>query len=100
LHWVVYSIPPEVTKLPAGLPEEENPAYPLGLAQGVNAWGRTGYTGPAGAPGHLEFGLYALNDELRLPAGVDGETVREAVRGHVLGVARLVGTGTNLRRAG
>ena len=61
-HWVVFNIPATVQHLPAGIPPQE--LLPNGIRQGLNGWGKLGYSGPC-PPSHAEphtyvFRLYAL----------------------------------------
>ena len=62
-HWIVYSIPVELTHLPAGIPAQE--VLPNGVRQGVNSHGRLGYFGPCppmDEPAHRYiFELHALS---------------------------------------
>jgi Raf kinase inhibitor-like YbhB/YbcL family protein len=83
-HWVAYDIPP-TTDIPQGVPD-------LGTA-GLNSWGRTGYGGPCPPRGVHRYVLavYALDTRLSLPAAVDKPSVLEAIDGHVLAEARLIG---------
>jgi Raf kinase inhibitor-like YbhB/YbcL family protein len=41
-HWVIFNIPVVVEHLPAGIPPQE--ALPNGIRQGLNGWGKLGYT--------------------------------------------------------
>jgi Raf kinase inhibitor-like YbhB/YbcL family protein len=84
-HWVAWNLPARSRSLPRG-------ATPP--VQGVNSTGRLGYTGPCPPPGvihHYVFRLYALNAKLGLRPGADAAGLKQALRGHVLGTARLVG---------
>ena len=85
-HWVLYNIPAETTEL-----EEGSHA---GTA-GQNSAGNAGYNGPAPPPGHgphhYFFWVYALDDELDLPEGLDRQSLLERIEDHVIEQARLVG---------
>jgi Raf kinase inhibitor-like YbhB/YbcL family protein len=91
-HWVVYNIPPELTRLPEGLTE----VYELenGAFQGVR-WGRrTGYMGPNPLTGtHLYvFELYALDKELNVaPIEATRKKLTMAMAGSVLEKAVYAG---------
>src|SRR5436305_6945314 len=78
-HWVAYGIPADATELPEG---------GEGVVQGVNSLGEEGYTGPAPPPGHgthhYYFWVYALDDELDLPAGLDRRALLERIQDHVI----------------
>jgi Raf kinase inhibitor-like YbhB/YbcL family protein len=89
-HWVAYDIPV------VGVVEEA--VGQLGTA-GRNSWGRTGYGGPCPPRGSHRyiFTVYALDTRLGLPAGAQKPRVQDALKGHVLDRAQLVG---RYRRAG
>jgi len=87
-HWVLYGIPSNVTSLPEG---EGADAY----TGGVNITGKPGYLGPRPPPGHgahhYYFWVFALDGELGLKPGLDRPQLMDAIKGHVLEQARLVG---------
>ena len=91
VHWVVYNIPAGRDSLPEGLPAVGQ--LEDGTVQGVNGWGRTGYGGPCPPSGthRYFFRLYALDSLLELPAGANASELREAMSGHVLDEAELMG---------
>lgn len=91
VHWVIYNIDPGTKELAEGVAS----GSVANAEQGVNGRGELGYTGPcppAGKPHHYHFRLYALDQKLKLNPGASAEQVEEAMRGHVLGTADLVGT--------
>jgi Raf kinase inhibitor-like YbhB/YbcL family protein len=93
VHWVLYNLPANVTGLPAGLPTTAT--LDNGAVQGVSSSGTSGYHGPCPPPGathHYHFRLYALDVELSLAAGANADEVEQAIKGHVLASADLVGT--------
>jgi Raf kinase inhibitor-like YbhB/YbcL family protein len=96
VHWVAWNIPAGVTALAEGLPADARLAAPDGMRQGVNDRGSVGYFGPRPPAGtgvhdyHLQ--LFALDTTLDIAADADRDTLVRAMRGHVLGRARLVGT--------
>ena len=88
VHWVLYDIPPSAKGLPEG------GALPAGAREGKNDWGRTGYGGPCPPTGrhryiHKLYALDALLGDLGQPTKAQLE---QAMKGHVLGEGRLVGT--------
>jgi Raf kinase inhibitor-like YbhB/YbcL family protein len=97
-HWVVYNIPGSVGHIEQNVPKQAT-VPGLGL-QGKNDSGKVGYMGPAPPSGtHRYFArLFALNSELNLPPGASHEQVRQAMEGHILDRAELMGTYT--RKAG
>ena len=91
-HWLVYDIPADVHELKEGVPRVER--LPSGGVQGLNDFGRIGYGGPCPPPGERHryfFRVYALNVTLGLGPGAGRREVLEAMRGHVVGEAELVG---------
>ncbi len=83
-HWLVYGLPASITSL-AG--------PPAGAAEGVNDFGRRGYSGPCpprGAPHHYHFTVLALDTRLGLAAGANRSELESRVRGHVAGKGELV----------
>jgi len=89
VHWVLVDLPPG----DGGLPEGGKP-LPAGARDGLNDWHRTGYGGPCPPIGRHRyfFKLYALDTalpDLKRPTKAELE---QAMRGHVLAQAELVGT--------
>ncbi|MEX0618010.1 MAG: YbhB/YbcL family Raf kinase inhibitor-like protein [Pseudohongiellaceae bacterium] len=97
VHWVAYNIPASATGLMSGLPTDaEFLAEGLeGMTNGVNGIGRTGYFGPrppADDKLHAyHFRVYALDEDLDLPAGLNKTQLLEAMEGHVLATGMLMG---------
>ena len=89
-HWVAYGISADATSLPEG---GEGPT------QGINSTGQEGYMGPAPPPGHgthhYYFWVYALDEDLDLPPGLDRRGLLEQIEDHVIEQARVVGTYSN-----
>jgi Raf kinase inhibitor-like YbhB/YbcL family protein len=93
VHWVLYNLPPETRSLPEGVPAEER--LPSGALQGTTDFQRIGYGGPMPPPGKPHryfFKLYALDTPLNLAPGATKAQVEQALHGHVLGQAQLMGT--------
>ena len=86
-HWVAWGLDPGS----GGLDEGE--AAP---SEGRNDFGTVGYRGPCPPPGHgrhrYVFRLYALDGELELESGAGKAELEQAMEGHVLTTAELVGT--------
>lgn len=85
VHWVVWNLPPE------GLVLEEGVKV---LRQGVNHYGKKHYMGPCPPPGKPHryfFKLYALDTLINLPEGSSKEQLEEAMEGHILGKAEIIG---------
>jgi len=84
-HWVIFNIPPSVAEIREG-------QEPDGI-HGKGSSGNLGYHGPC--PPDREhryfFKLYALETELDLVEGVSKSDVEQAMVGHILEQAELVG---------
>jgi Raf kinase inhibitor-like YbhB/YbcL family protein len=85
-HWIAWGIDPGA----GGLGEGE--AAP---SEGRNDFGTTGYRGPCPPSGHgrhrYVFRLYALDAEPDLRSGAPKAELEQAIEGHVLTTAELVG---------
>lgn len=91
-HWVIFNIPADRRELPEAVPSQAR--LPSGARQGKNDSGQIGYGGPCpppGSPHHYRFSLYALDQSLELMAGVTRKQVLNAISGHILARAQLVG---------
>jgi Raf kinase inhibitor-like YbhB/YbcL family protein len=89
VHWVLYNLPPTSD----GLPESVK-ALPAGAGEGVNDWKRTGYGGPCPPTGRHRYfhKLYALDTVLPDLKQPTKAKLEEAMKGHILSEARLMGT--------
>lgn len=93
VHWVVYNLPATTQSLPQGVTKSEK--LQGGGVQGMNDFKRIGYGGPCPPPGKPHryfFKLYALDTELNLKPGAKKAEVEQAMRGHILANAELIGT--------
>lgn len=78
------------------IPGSSNGLNDLSLYKiGKNSWGRNAYGGPCPPDGkgahRYFFKLYALDTELNLPTTSGKEELKEAMKGHIMGKARLIG---------
>jgi hypothetical protein len=84
-HWVVWNIAPSTNEIAEG-------GDPHGT-QGRNSWGKNKYGGPC--PPDREhryfFKLYALDALLKLPATAGKPELLDAMKGHILEQAQLIG---------
>jgi len=92
VHWVLFNLRGDAHELP----EHTQPDGKLanGAQQGKNDFGKLGYGGPApprGNPHRYFFKLYALDANLKLPAGATKDQLLKAMQGHVLGETPLMG---------
>ncbi len=92
VHWVVWDIPPTTHQLPENVARAA--AIPGGGHQGTNDFRKTGYGGPCPPPGKPHryfFKLYALDSKLDVKAGATKKDLEQAMKGHVLAQAQLMG---------
>jgi hypothetical protein len=92
VHWVVYNLPATKRQFPQRLPGDDE--IQGGGKQGVNDFARTGYGGPCPPPGRPHryfFRLYALDGMLNLKTAARRKDVDQAMKGHVLAHAELMG---------
>lgn len=84
-HWVVFNMPPDTAELSEG-------SVPPGV-QGKNSGGQSAYAGPCppDAEHRYVFRLYALDTTLDLSEGVTKADVEQAMTGHIIEQAELVG---------
>lgn len=84
-HWVVFNMPPDLAEI-------QEAAEPQGVG-GVGTNGQTGYLGPC--PPDREhryfFKLFALDTDLDLAEKSTKADVEEAMKGHILDEAVLMG---------
>jgi hypothetical protein len=89
-HWTVWNIENTTRKIAegAGAPSKSN--------QGITDFGKSGYGGACPPKGHgkhrYRFRLYALDSFLDLGPNTSREELLDAMKGHVLDGAELVGT--------
>ena len=92
VHWVAYDLPASMHQLPEGVPKTEDISG--GGRQGVNDFRKAGYGGPCPPPGNPHryfFKLYALNAMLNLKPRAGKKDVEQAMQGHIIGQAELMG---------
>lgn len=89
VHWVLYNLPPE-----AGGLEEGVGRLPSGTFEGLNDWERIGYGGPCPPVGRHRYfhKLYALDTVLPDLKKPTKQQIEQAMQGHILERAQLVGT--------
>ena len=86
VHWVVWNIGPGTTNIP-------EKSVPPGARQGTTDFRKQAYGGPCPPSGthRYFFKLYALDTSLTLKAGATKPQLEEAMIGHVLESAELIG---------
>lgn len=90
-HWLIYDIPKSATSLPEGI--QPVAQLPDGSVQAPNQRKTHGYLGPGarGSYHHYAFELFALDNKLELPVQASRSDVFNAMQGHVLGKAVVIG---------
>jgi Raf kinase inhibitor-like YbhB/YbcL family protein len=91
VHWLLYNIPASVTELPEGLGNEKRCPWHDALTDADTH----GYHGPCPPRGRHRyfFRLFALDRELAdLGPAARRRELEEAMAGHILGTAVLMGT--------
>ena len=91
VHWVLYDLPASAAALPEAVAAKD---LPKGTLEGTNDWKRTGWGGPCPPIGRHRyfFKLYALDAVLPDLGKPTKAKLESAMKGHVLGDARLMGT--------
>ncbi len=87
VHWILFNIDAGTRSLSAG-------AVPTGALQGKNGFSNNRYDGPcppAGPQHRYVFSLYALDTQLSLTAGATVAQFLQAVEGHIVGTAQMLG---------
>lgn len=85
-HWIVWNISKNTKTLQEGVKMAH---------QGTNHFQELRYRGPCPPPGkphRYYFKLYALDTVLELSEGISKEDLEEAMTGHILEKAQLMGT--------
>ncbi len=93
VHWVVYNLPATITDLKEKI--TLNQKIDTSGIQGRNDFGDNGYDGPQPPdekPHRYYFTLYALDTELNTTTPLTKKELLNALKGHILGEAKLMGT--------
>lgn len=93
VHWVIYNIDPEVTRLREGI--EKTPKTGEGFLQGRNDFGRVGYDGPCPPKGHgyhrYFFRLFAISSLLSIKENATRESLLNAMEGKIIEQSEFMG---------
>jgi len=86
VHWLIWNIEPAIIEI------QEN-SVPIGAKEGITSFGKPGYGGPCPPSGthRYFFKLYALDAKLDLDKSIEKEDLEQAMKGHILEKAELVG---------
>jgi len=91
VHWLLYNLPVASSGLEEGIIASH---LPDGTLEGLNDWKRTGYGGPCPPIGRHRyfFKIYALDQRLPDMGNPTRDSLLEAMKGHVIDEAHLIGT--------
>lgn len=92
-HWILWNLPPDIKRLSEG--GREMKQFSSHPKQGINGFQQNYYRGPCPPPGKPHryfFKLYALDTLLELAEGASKKMLEDAMQGHILEKAELVGT--------
>lgn len=91
VHWVLYNIDPRATGLPENVSDQ---SLPKGTLKGTTSWNKQEYGGPCPPIGRHRYfhKLYALDIVLADLNNPTVDELRQAMSGHVLAEAVLMGT--------
>jgi hypothetical protein len=96
VHWLLWNVPGDRRRLPAGLPRNAELDSLGGARQGRNGAGEPGYVGPcppAGDDPHrYRFTLYAVDRRLGVEPGARRERLDAALSGSVLASSTVAAT--------
>ena len=84
-HWLIWDLEPERAEV----------SEPGSAPEGRNDFGKIGYGGPCPPPGKPHryfFRLFALHTKLGVKRGATRAQLEQAMKGHVLAQAELMGT--------
>jgi len=95
VHWVVWNIPVNGTKVVVAENLKKVDKLPDGTRQGYNDFGKVGYNGPCPPKGHgvhhYHFKVYALDTTLDIKGNVKKADLEKAMKGHILAQGEIVG---------
>jgi Raf kinase inhibitor-like YbhB/YbcL family protein len=96
VHWIMHGLPPALTALPAGVPNDRELPKLGGAKQGQNGAKTRGWFGPKPPMGHgvhhYHFQLFALDRQLGAGPDTTLEELVKEMKGHVIAEGELVGT--------
>jgi Raf kinase inhibitor-like YbhB/YbcL family protein len=86
VHWVMWNME-LVSILPEKLPKTPAVAFPISALQGMNSFGRIGYSGPCPPTGQTHryyFKVYGIDSILTQAAGSGKDELVRIMPGHVV----------------
>jgi len=92
VHWLLWNIPPTVTSIPERFAPSASPET-AAIVEGTTSFFHAAYGGPCPPSGthRYYFKLYALDTILSLPSTATKEDLLQAMQGHIIEQAELVG---------
>jgi Raf kinase inhibitor-like YbhB/YbcL family protein len=86
IHWLIWNIPANITKIPEGIPNSKEVSILNGAMQGKNDFGKIGYMGPNPPSGihTYKIKLYVLDSFLNLGWESSKEDIEKAMNSHIL----------------
>jgi Raf kinase inhibitor-like YbhB/YbcL family protein len=96
IHWILYNLPANERSLPEGMD-----GAPQGGLDGMNDMLKTGYSPPCPPIGRHRYihTLYAMDENLPSLGAATRESLADAMKGHVLATAELIGTYEKRRKS-
>ena len=94
VHWIIYNIPETTKTLPENLKTNKELITQQMIFMGINDFKKLEYGGPCPPPGKPHryfFRLLALDIKLPEKPGLNRNQILNAVKGHILEEAQLIG---------
>jgi len=90
IHWLLFNLPPAIKNIPERVDVAKT--FPQATV-GSNSWHKQSYGGPCPPIGshRYYFKLYAVDIRLNLDGAATKDTVMQAMQGHIVGQAQLMG---------
>lgn len=91
VHWLLFNIPASVSQLPEGIKKGNFVSGATNFYYTRDGIFQYGGPFPPSGTHHYHFTLYALDTKLNLTQDAERENLEEAMKGHILGKAQLIG---------
>ncbi len=85
-HWLIWNIP-GMARIPRNLPKAMEISYPIPALQGMNSFGKIGYTGPCPPEGTVHtysVRVYGLDGPVEAKPGTGRESLEKGLSGHIV----------------
>ncbi len=86
VHWLMWDME-LVSVIPEKIPNDPVVTFPISAVQGMNGFGKIGYSGPCPPRGQEHryfFKVYGLDTKIGLPPGSGKQQLVQAMQGHVV----------------